>query len=392
MKTHIFTRKELYDLAWQTPMTKLSKQVGLSNQGLAKLCRRKHIPLPPRGYWAKQAAGQKVTQIPLPELADDAARDPIVIEQVDKALTKPRPEVVKALASTPAPDISVPKKLVKPHPVVSRWRDEREASNQRNKLWQSHLPAAMRDHSRKPFTNIEMRRHRILDTIFKAIEKFGYKVRPGSYDQSWELTYEGIPVEFNITERYKQVKMPLTKQEVVEPWNKGKTHKIERQFSGRLMLNIKTWLPRGLTTRWAEENDEHTLEEDVPDIVRIFKTAGPLLVEQKREREEQRRRDDEERNRRHREAQRIKANEECWERFIVASGRCEEAARVRKLIQRIEEMAATQDSTIDVHGKAIAEWIQWAKDWAERHDPLSGDLEGLFEYVSTPKSDRPWHV
>ncbi|OFE12752.1 hypothetical protein PHACT_06040 [Pseudohongiella acticola] len=392
MKTHIFTRKELYDLVWQTPMTKLSKEVGLSDQGLAKLCRRRHIPIPPRGYWAKHAAGQKVTQTPLPELADDVARDPIVIEQVDKALTKPRPEVVKALASTPTPDISVPRKLVKPHPVVSRWRDEREASIQRNKRWQAHLPVSMRDHSRKPFTNLEMRRHRILDTIFKAIEKCGYKVGPGSYDQSWELTYEGIPVEFNITERYKQVKMPLTKEELVEPWNRGKTHKIERQFSGRLMLNIKTWLPRGLATRWAEENDEHTLEEDVPDIVRIFKAAGPLLVEQKREREDQRRRDDEERSRRHREAQRIKADEECWERFIAASNRSQEAARVRELIQRIEEMAATQDSTIDVDGKAITEWIQWAKGWAVRHDPLSGNIVDFFARISEPKNGSPWLI
>jgi len=38
-----FTRKELYDLAWSTPMTKLAKQFGLSDVGLRKLCTKHRI-------------------------------------------------------------------------------------------------------------------------------------------------------------------------------------------------------------------------------------------------------------------------------------------------------------------------------------------------------------
>lgn len=296
MKTHIFTRKELYDPVWQTPMTKLSKEVGLSDQGLAKLCRRRHIPLPPRGYWAKQAAGKKTTQTPLPEFPGNTISRPIVIEQFDKELTKPRPEVVEALTAIPKPDITVPKKLVKPHPVIKSWRDDQEASIQAEKQSQSRFPMSERLHQYKPFTAIESRRQRLLDTIFKSIEKFGYKVKSKPYHR-WEVSYEGITAEFDITEQYKQVKTPLTKEELTKSWNAGRTHRSERQFTGKLMLNIKTFLPKGLMTRWAEENDEHTLEDDVPDIVRTLKAAGSLLVEQRREQEEQRRRYEEEQSR-----------------------------------------------------------------------------------------------
>lgn len=392
METQIFSRKELYDLVWQTPMTKLSKQFGLSDQGLAKLCKRHGIPIPPRGYWAKLAAGKKALRTPFPELSLNQNDKKISITPVIRRPTKPKPEIIEVLSTNDKPEIKVPDRLTHPHPVVRYWQEERDEAIRDQRRSQLHLPPTMRYQHYKPFTDIERRRHRILDTIFKAIEKSGYKVKPGTYHQSWELTYDGIKVDFDITERYKQIKIPLTKEERVSHWDKGRTHRTERQFTGRLMLNIKTWLPRGLTTRWAEETDEHTLEDDVPDIVRILKAAGPLLVEQKREREEQRRRDDEERSRRHREAQRIKADEECWERFLAVSSRSQEAARVRELIQRIEELAATQDSTIDVDGKAIPEWMQWAKDWSQRHDPLSGDLEDLFKDISRPKADKHWSI
>ena len=47
------TRQELHDKVWMTPMQKLAMQFGLSDVGLAKLCRRHEIPLRGRGYWAR---------------------------------------------------------------------------------------------------------------------------------------------------------------------------------------------------------------------------------------------------------------------------------------------------------------------------------------------------
>lgn len=47
-------------------MTKLAKAFGLSDVGLAKICRKHDIPRPPRGYWAKKLHGQEPARIPLP--------------------------------------------------------------------------------------------------------------------------------------------------------------------------------------------------------------------------------------------------------------------------------------------------------------------------------------
>ena len=56
------SRKDLYERVWAEPIQKVSKDYGLSDVGLAKICRRYNIPIPPpRGYWAKKQAGKRVS-------------------------------------------------------------------------------------------------------------------------------------------------------------------------------------------------------------------------------------------------------------------------------------------------------------------------------------------
>lgn len=45
----------------------LAPQLGLSDVGLAKTCRRESIPVPPVGYWSKRRHGRAVPRPPLPE-------------------------------------------------------------------------------------------------------------------------------------------------------------------------------------------------------------------------------------------------------------------------------------------------------------------------------------
>src|SRR5262245_49171868 len=69
------TRQELYEKIWNTPASKLAREFGLSDVGLAKVCRRHEIPRPSRGYWAKRANGQQVRRTSLPQLDDEALNE-----------------------------------------------------------------------------------------------------------------------------------------------------------------------------------------------------------------------------------------------------------------------------------------------------------------------------
>lgn len=52
-------------------MTKVAHELGISDVGLAKACRRNSVPVPPRGHWAKIAAGKKSPQPPFPNPHQD---------------------------------------------------------------------------------------------------------------------------------------------------------------------------------------------------------------------------------------------------------------------------------------------------------------------------------
>jgi|HubBroStandDraft_1064217.scaffolds.fasta_scaffold01793_15 integrase len=69
-RVHRISRRDLYELIWSEPTTSLARRFGISDVGLAKVCRRSDIPSPPRGYWAKVAAGNPIQRPELPERAD----------------------------------------------------------------------------------------------------------------------------------------------------------------------------------------------------------------------------------------------------------------------------------------------------------------------------------
>ena len=90
MTTETLTRERLYALVWETPMSKLAPTFGLSDNGLAKICRANDIPYPPRGYWAKKEAGQHVAQTPLRKTKGKAYRDILLRASPPRARSTPR--------------------------------------------------------------------------------------------------------------------------------------------------------------------------------------------------------------------------------------------------------------------------------------------------------------
>jgi len=113
--THLsLSREQLYELVWSKPMQHLAKEYGLSDRGMAKLCARQQVPVPPRGYWARKNSGYKVDRPPLPAF-------------VAKENPKPKP---------PEPEVQKPaKKKAKP---TSAWEDREKKIKQ-----------ILRDHRRR---------------------------------------------------------------------------------------------------------------------------------------------------------------------------------------------------------------------------------------------------
>lgn len=168
------SREELFQQVWEMPMNWLAENFGITGDGLAKICDRLSIPYPPRGYWAKKAAGKKVVQYRLPHAKADTP--PSVTISPTPPAPQPEPlapeqqERVASLEQDGA--ITVPERLLRPHQVIASWLAEheqrrREAKRDRNSWGPSFTE----------WIEIDHRRHRILDALFKAAERHGGTVK-----------------------------------------------------------------------------------------------------------------------------------------------------------------------------------------------------------------------
>lgn len=93
-----FERQKLFDEVWSTPVTKLAKAHGLSDVGLRKICVALDVPLPPRGYWAKLAAGKAIPKPALHETKLPTTYERVMnVIEVDQVLED---RVSKARGST----------------------------------------------------------------------------------------------------------------------------------------------------------------------------------------------------------------------------------------------------------------------------------------------------
>lgn len=93
-------REKLFDEVWATPISRLCKAYGLSDQGLRKVCVKLQIPLPSRGHWAKIAAGHVLVKPALPPLREQSKER--------KPHLKPKAPPFDASANRSVVDLNVP--------------------------------------------------------------------------------------------------------------------------------------------------------------------------------------------------------------------------------------------------------------------------------------------
>jgi hypothetical protein len=377
-ETAHLTREALYRAVWETPMSQLAVQYGITGTGLAKICKRLQIPVPSRGYWAKKAAGKKVITYRLPEPTKSLP------QRITITPTPPPPpapviapelqaKVDAALANVSA--VPVPERLTRPHTIIAAWLDDHE---QRKREAQRSRDPWLRNISMpKPFTATDGRRHRILDALFKALEREGAKIVE---DERRQLLAEigGERIEFQLREKSKQVRRALSKDE--KRWQK-RDWAQELQPTGKLLFVIKTYLPAGLGLRqeWLE-TERAAMEDLLTDILAAFIKSAPLLAQQRRRREEEARERQVAEQRRYEEEQRRKLERNQWRRFMQFADEWRDASVAREFLNALQ--SADIDQNLVVAGRSLGAWISWATAYLAEADPLIRGPEHIFAEVA----------
>ena len=294
-----FTRKELYDLAWSIPMTKLAKQFGLSDVGLRKICTKHQIPTPQLGYWAKLQFGKDVKKIPLPPPTKG------VIDKVFVSISAARemPDVVIAAEMKARETIDV--KIVIPeeppktlHQMAAATKRVLRAATADDEGFIGTAGHAGTVQTLIARSNI-MRVTAIVDMILKTLEDRGQEI--SNTDKGVDLIVDGECLNLSIYEtKNKQAHKPTQAElRARANWEQDRikwptmygadtTHwrRWDYSPSGRLCVALTNpaayfWKPENLLGRWYDRKTGR-VEDHLNDII-IAMHSGAALIRHLRE-------------------------------------------------------------------------------------------------------------
>ena len=327
----------------------------------------------------KLAAGKSSPIIALPPAGHGMA-DRVTIAPWSAEQGTQKPEVVAALAAARAarPPIAVNERLAQPHAIIAKWladheRRAKEARAERDS-WRRGLMMPT------PFTDVDRRRHRVLDALLKSLEREGISL---SDDGRWQLTATrgDDAIEFQLRERLKQVRRAPTADE--KRWHSTREFVQELQPTGTLMFEIKTYLPSGLTRTWREEAGK-PLEDSLASILQTMLAAFPLLERRRLEREVESRRYQLAEQRRREAEQERKREDGRWRRFLEFAGDWRDAELARSFLSALKAQPFEGEKL--VAGRSLTDWLAWAETQASERDPLGDGAEPVFESIAEVNS------
>lgn len=366
------SRLKLYELVSSSPLSKVAPSFGISATTLAAVCREHNVPYPGSGYWTRKSLGQTVELEPLSPPFDSGDRQ-IHIEPAKprrfhaKAQTTDEPKLTAQIPASSTESI-VKERLVKPHPIIVKWiadreRRRREALASRNE-WQIRTAP--------PLSDIDHRKHKILDALFQSLEAKGAKISE-TEKGLLRATIDGEKIEFQLREKNKQVRIP--------PTDKRSSYLSQELVgTGKLVFAIRTYLRGSFNEEWRE-TDRDPLEHQLPRIIdRLFEGTKILkawhieLAQQEEERRQQAAlRAERERLARQEQNRREKLSE------LARDWRT--ANQIRDLVVSLKSKPFDDQKTID--GKTLSEWISWAEAAADVLDVTQNGVERLFEVISS---------
>lgn len=363
-----FTRKQIYDLVWSKPLSKLAVEFGISDQGLAKACRRCNVPLPPVGYWQKLAHGKHVDQ---PRLENDQFGDEAIVEVAAGVKMRPKAAPIPSLGHRKQKTLQPPQTSIeKPAAPHSMLAQVQKAFNKAKK------PDEFAFINVGPFKirAAPMHSERIialLSAILAAAVSENWEIRT-TKDGGWELLASDARIELAINENTRKVPHIPTPAEIRDhrrySWND--IPEFDHVPSGEMKLTITNGTYLGVRTNWSD-GKKQTLESVLPGLVEGISIVGAALYTRRLEREERER---EWELQRQQEAERQRLKQIQHTRFAILKEQANQHHEAEILRAYVGKVKLKLTSLPPDHWSDVEKWVGWAESSIEQLDPLSSGL------------------
>lgn len=292
-------------------MTSLAQELGISDRGLAKICNRHRIPVPPRGYWAKVAAGERPKVPPFLELRDRSL-DQVSIRGASSALPDSVAELARkrktereARAATIRATPESPTPLVEnPHASVAKTvKFLRTSKPDKGGVISATAPGqcgvivGVASVERACF---------FLDALARTLDEFGLSLTADGEKMSVQKGADKI--SFTLLERTRRLKYIPTPEEVAREekrkekqarsWRRNDWDSISfgsrppwpeyvTEWTGELVFSINAWAD-GLRKTWGDGKTQR-VERMVPEMVAGIELILKAICVRREEREERER-------------------------------------------------------------------------------------------------------
>lgn len=371
------SRSELYHEIWREPVRTVAERYNISDVALAKACRKYHIPVPPRGYWAKVRAGHRPGRPPLPQYASVEGQR-IAFEadgRPELAVSQQAASLIEAEKREEA-TIHVADHLVDPHPhVLKVSKSLRVSKFARPEKAGMLTPQAKGRLDISVFPPTVDRALRIMDAVIKALELRGWPVEVDD-DEAGRRSTSAVVLEerifFFLEEKTARTNHVPTAEEKAEAKKYSWQHWPKWDFkpSGLLRLRIHDSDYLNVRSVWSD-GDKQRLETLLNDfVIGLVRTAEAFKRQRVAHEEAQKRRREEEARR----------AEEQWKRHLDEQRARELArqvdaldkvARIRTYIERAREVKRVYLPLDELKIKTLDQWLEWVTDYANRIDPFA---------------------
>lgn len=380
-------REELYQKVWSQPVSQVAKEYGISDVGLAKICRRLKVPLPGLGYWQQKRAGMKVKTPPLRPLPSGQQESsyafrleklPIDEQQHAEA------ERMMEFEELPESRICVPAVSDTFHPLVAKAEKSlRKARRDINGLLKPRTKKCL---SLDVGPDSLDRALRIMDTLIKALEARNIKVtiehvpeRTTSVSLLGEVLKISLEEILFLSERHPETERERKRKEMLPG--------LDRPVyvfgpSGKLALKIKESFGGGTRKTWADgkkQKVEDCLNKFVLGLVKAALAKRSHRIEDEKRRlewQEWERRRAEERQRRLEEEAKVQSlmkDVDAWHK----------SQKIRVYLGAVRDEADKRGDDLGPE-RDLGRWLAWATQYADRIDPLAREeLTGRCQQAET---------
>lgn len=347
------TREELHRLVWSKPLLRLAKEYGLSDVGLAKVCRRHDIPLPKVGHWSKIAAGHHV---PVPSLGGDGQA---VVEFQGSPSLKNTPldpshkaRLAEALAKRPieaaAADVA----------QLAPWTRKTAQALGRKPDGQGWLYGRENTFSVRISQGTRERAIRILHCLETALGAAGMQWETSEKHRCVVGKLLGQTVRFALSENFHRTEH-VTKHPRFD-WNE-RTYAYH--FTGDLTIRIDGWYEGRKS--WSDGKTQR-LEEKLPQVVEGMFAAAEAMKRRADEQAEWKRRFEEEQELRRQQEIATRKEKEFLDSALEEAAAWQQADLLRRYVGHLREIVKERGLELTAYGQ---EWLDRIEQAAARRDP-----------------------